>query len=162
MRKFILIILLSPMLFITSCDPFGATYHLDNIEFSIEPEKGVYDLSDSISLTYSFELDAEKFSLYEYRISVVYDREVKANEPPNEDLYDSIQVYNDAGEDVTNKEISYSLTENKNVIQKYTLVPQKRGKYIIIICGRAYTRTTDDKCKYDEYISGHRYFLTIQ
>ena len=59
------------MQFFTGCwpyDNFGTNYELKNVAYSLQPEKEIYDLSDLISLTYSFVPDSDKFKEYVFYI----------------------------------------------------------------------------------------------
>lgn len=141
-------------------DNFGANIRLENIESTIRPEKDVYDLSDTISLEYFFKLDSEKFYEYEYSILVYCNKETNANDYPNEAVDNHILVYNESGENVTNKHISYMLTETKETTLNFNLIPKIKGSYCIFIGGRAFTRKEEKGV--DSYYSGHVHYLTIQ
>ncbi|MBR1403038.1 MAG: hypothetical protein IJ558_02555 [Treponema sp.] len=158
MKNFVLLFLFISSLFFTSCgpvDPFGKRIILENIDSSIEPEKEVYGLSDSISLTHSFTLDSEKFHKYEFYISVCFSDDWKS-----EDLYDNILVYDELGENVTNKILSCAITENTKIIKKFDLIPQKKGNYIVFVGGRAFTRKAEKGV--DSYEWGCVHLLNIQ
>ncbi len=91
----------------TDCDN-EMVYELENVEYSLSPKKDVYDLADSISLTYSFEADSENFKEYIFYIT----------------RYNKISVYDEFGQDVTNKKIHYTPSENSKIRKTFTLVPQ--------------------------------------
>lgn len=128
---------------------------MENIESSIEPEKESYNLSDTINLTHSFTLNSEKFYKYEFYITVYF-----SDKWDSEQLYDHIYVYDELGENVTNKALSCSITENVKIIKKFKLIPQQKGNYIIFVDGRAFTRKAEKDV--DSYYSGHIHYLNIQ
>jgi len=143
----------------TSCGPvdfFGKKIPLENVEYSIAPEKEFYSLSDAINLTYSFSLDSEKFYEYEYYISIY----LSDGEWNQERLFDHILVYDESGEDVTNKRFSCPIDENTKITKNFTLIPKKTGNYYIFIGGYAYTRKKEPDV--DSYYSGHIHYLNIR
>ena len=164
MKTLSLFLLTILMLTITSCWPVDTspTIHtLENIESSIEPEKKAYNLSDSISLKHSFMIDSDKFHAYEYHISVYpHDDRDDKDDWLVESVTGHILIYDDSGNDITNRPITYSLKDNSKVTKEFTLVPKKRGKYLIYIGGRALLRY----CTYslDSYESGHIYYINVE
>jgi len=126
---------------------------LENVEYSIEPEKEMYDLSDSISLTHSFTLDSEKFCDYEYNISIY------SPDPLSSTLYGHILVYDYSGKDVTNKQLNCSIEETKKITENFTLIPQKTGIYRVTISGRAFTRKDTGN---NWYGAAQSFYLNIQ
>jgi len=120
MRRIMIILLATAIQFFVSCIPYddiGSSYDLENVEYSLTPKKDVYDLSDSISLTCSFEPDLEKFEEYIFHIAI----------------YNHIHVYDESGQDVANKKIHYVPSGNIKVMKTFTLIPQNSGDHRISV-----------------------------
>ena len=155
MKNFVLLSFLIFSLFFSGCGPvdvFGVSHTLENTEFSLEPDKEVYSLSDTISLEHSFMLDSEKFYKYECYITVYF------SDIQSEALYDHILIYDELGDNITNKKLSYSISENTKITKKFTLIPRKKGNYAIFFTGTALTRKYDN----DDYESRKVYYLNIK
>ena len=144
-------------LIILSCgpvDPIVVEHNLENVESSLEPQKENYNLSDKITLMYSFELDSDKFYEYEYRISI---SDINKESEP---LYDHIIVYNESGENVTNNLNCQNLdNETTKIIKNFSLIPKEKGSYLIFIGGYALQRNPESNTVYR---SGHVHYLHIQ
>ena len=158
MKKTILFILLIISLSLTSCGPvdfFGKKIFLENTESTLDPEKESYSLSEEIKLYYTFDLDSEKFHKHIYYVSTSILKNGK------EELCDNkILIFDENGNDVTGKDLTYQINENKKITKQFTLKPQEAGNYIIFVGGYAYARKKEKGV--DSYQCGHIHYLNVQ
>ena len=145
MKKIMMILVAIIIQFFIGCFPYDdieSFYDLENVEYSLNPEKRVYDLSDSISLTYSFEPNLEKFAEYIFYITV----------------YDNILVHDEFGQNVANKKIHYVPTDTTKIIKTFTLIPQNTGDYSISVGVLGILKKTTS----DRYLSSKDFHFSVK